>query len=34
MKKILPPLLALLCLLLPVRAADFYDLPQNHWAGE
>nr|WP_325229461.1 S-layer homology domain-containing protein [uncultured Oscillibacter sp.] len=33
MKKILPPLLALLCLLLPVRAADFYDLPQNHWAG-
>lgn len=32
MKKIVP-LLALLCLILPVRAADFYDLPEDHWAG-
>ena len=34
MKKILLPLLALLCLILPARAADFYDLPADHWAGE
>lgn len=34
MKKIFLPLLALLCLILPVRAADFYDLPADHWAGE
>lgn len=33
MKKILLPLLALLCLVLPARAADFYDLPEDHWAG-
>ena len=33
MKKILLPLMALLCLVLPARAADFYDLPEDHWAG-
>lgn len=33
MKKIFLPLLALLCLILPARAADFYDLPADHWAG-
>lgn len=33
MKKILLPLLALLCLILPAQAADFYDLPADHWAG-
>lgn len=33
MKKILLPLLALLCLTLPAQAADFYDLPEDHWAG-
>lgn len=33
MKKILPPLLALLCLIFPARAAGFYDLPEGHWAG-
>lgn len=33
MKKILLPLLALLCLILPAQAADFYDLPVDHWAG-
>lgn len=33
MKKIFLPLLALLCLILPARAVDFYDLPADHWAG-
>lgn len=33
MKKIFLPLLALLCLIFPARAADFYDLPADHWAG-
>lgn len=32
MKKIILPLLALLCLILPARAAGFYDLPEDHWA--
>ena len=34
MKKIFLPLLALLCLVLPARAAGFYDLPADHWAQE
>lgn len=34
MKKIILPLLALLCLILPARAEGFYDLPADHWAGE
>lgn len=34
MKKTLLLLLALCCLTLPARAADFYDLPADHWAGE
>lgn len=34
MKKIFLPLLALLCLILPAQAAGFYDLPEDHWAGE
>lgn len=34
MKKILPVLLALCCLVLPARAADFYDLPPGHWAED
>lgn len=34
MKKTLLLLLALCCLILPVRAADFYDLPADHWAAE
>lgn len=33
MKKTFLPLLALLCLIFPARAADFYDLPADHWAG-
>lgn len=33
MKKALLTLLALCCLTLPARAADFYDLPEGHWAG-
>lgn len=33
MKKIILPLLALLCLILPAQAAGFYDLPADHWAG-
>lgn len=33
MKKIFLPLLALLCLISPARAAGFYDLPADHWAG-
>ena len=32
MKKMILPLLALLCLVLPARAAGFYDLPEDHWA--
>ena len=32
MKRIFLPLLAALCLILPARAADFYDLPEDHWA--
>ena len=34
MKKFFLPLLALLCLVLPARAAGFYDLPADHWAQE
>lgn len=33
MKRIFLPLLAIFCLTLPVRAAEFYDLPEDHWAG-
>lgn len=33
MKKFFLPLLALLTLILPARAAGFYDLPEDHWAG-
>lgn len=33
MKKFFLPLLALLCLVFPARAAGFYDLPEDHWAG-
>lgn len=32
MKKTLLLLLAVCCLTLPAQAADFYDLPQGHWA--
>lgn len=34
MKKMILPLLALLCLILPAQAAGFYDLPADHWARE
>lgn len=34
MKKALLLLLALCCLTLPAQAADFYDLPVDHWAAE
>jgi len=34
MKKALLILLALSCLILPVRAEGFYDLPADHWAAE
>lgn len=34
MKKALLTLLTLCCLILPARAADFYDLPEDHWAAE
>lgn len=34
MKKALLSLLLLCCLILPAQAADFYDLPADHWAGE
>ncbi len=33
MKRALLMLLALCCLTLPARAAGFYDLPADHWAG-
>ena len=33
MKKALLSLLALCCLILPARAADFYDVPEDHWAA-
>lgn len=32
MKRFFLLLLVLLCLILPARAADFYDLPEGHWA--
>lgn len=34
MKRIVLPLLTALCLILPARAAGFYDLPADHWAGK